>query len=142
MNAFSCPCSKQTIKQTYPLSKKTVFHATFDWIVKCARILGPVWYFTAAYAVCIFSQWAFFITFSHNPKTSNFTWVFRFFFQAWRIDKTGNLLPKLFWPTVRKNCYSDREKLLKFETESRVFSKSLRSLEQFIQAVKGQNNFW
>ena len=30
---------------------------------------------------------------------------------------------------MRKNCYSDRE-------------KRLRSLEQFIQTVKGQNNFW
>ena len=40
----------------------------------------------------------------------------------------GILLPKLFRPTVRKNCSSDREKLL-------------RSLEQFIQAVKGQKNF-
>jgi hypothetical protein len=28
---------------------------------------------------------------------------------------------------------------LKFETE---FAKILRSLEQFIQTVKGQNNFW
>ena len=43
--------------------------------------------------------------------------------------KSGILLPKLFWPTVRKNYSSDREKLL-------------RSLEQFIQTVKGQNNFW
>ena len=51
------------------------------------------------------------------------------------------LLPKLFWPTVRKNCSSDREKLLKFEAESQEFSKILRSLEQFIQTVKGQNNF-
>ena len=51
------------------------------------------------------------------------------FFQ---IKINGILLPKLFWPTVRKNCSSDREKLLKF----------LRSLEQFIQTVKGQNNFW
>ena len=25
---------------------------------------------------------------------------------------SGILLPKLFWPTVRKNCSSDREKLL------------------------------
>ena len=32
-------------------------------------------------------------------------------------------------PTVRKNCSSDREKLL-------------GSLEQSIQAVQGQNNFW
>ena len=43
---------------------------------------------------------------------------------------------------MRKNCSSDREKLLKFEAEAREFAKFLRSLEQFIQAVKGQNNFW
>ena len=40
----------------------------------------------------------------------------------------GILLPKLFWPTVRKNCSSDREKLLKFEAEGREFAKYLRSL--------------
>ena len=56
--------------------------------------------------------------------------------------RNGIFLPKLVWPTVRKNCSSDREKLLKFEAEGREFSKILRSLEQFIQTVKGQNNFW
>ena len=54
----------------------------------------------------------------------------------------GILLPKLFWPTVRKNCSSDPENLLKFEAEGREFSNFLRSLEQFIQTVKGQNNSW
>ena len=43
---------------------------------------------------------------------------------------------------MRKNCSSDRKKLLKFETEGREFAKILRSLVQFIQTVKGQNNFW
>ena len=43
---------------------------------------------------------------------------------------------------MRKSCSSDREKLLKFEAEGREFSKFLRSLEQFIQTMKGQNNFW
>ena len=38
-----------------------------------------------------------------------------------------------------KNCSSDQEKLLKFEAEDREFAKSL---EQFIQTVKGLNNFW
>ena len=28
-------------------------------------------------------------------------------------QKLGILLPKLFWPTVRKHCSSDQEKLLK-----------------------------
>ena len=60
------------------------------------------------------------------------------------VSKSVNviLLPKLFWPTVRKNCPSNREKLLKFEAEGREFSKFLISLEQFVQAVKGHNNFW
>ena len=62
----------------------------------------------------------------------------------WENSQNGILLPKLFWPTMRKNCFSDREKLLKFEAEGEgwEFSKFLRSLEQFIQTVKGQNNFW
>ena len=40
---------------------------------------------------------------------------------------------------MRKNCSTDREK---FEATGREFAKILRSLEQFIQTVKGQNNFW
>ena len=43
---------------------------------------------------------------------------------------------------MRKNCSSDREKLLMFEAEGRELAKFLRSLEQFIQTVQGQNNFW
>ena len=43
---------------------------------------------------------------------------------------------------MRKNYSSDKEKLLKFKAEGREFAKILRSLKQFIQAVKGQNNFW
>ena len=43
---------------------------------------------------------------------------------------------------MRKKCSSDQGKLLKFEAEGHEFAKILRSLEQFIQTVKGQNNFW
>ena len=55
--------------------------------------------------------------------------------------KIGILLPKLFRPAVRKNCSSDREKLLKFEAEGRKFTKKTR-IEEFVQIVKGQNKFW
>ena len=37
--------------------------------------------------------------------------------------KIGILLPKLFWPTVRKKCSSDQEKLFKFDAEGRFFKK-------------------
>ena len=40
----------------------------------------------------------------------------------------GILLAKLFLPTVRNNCSSNGEKLMKFEAEGQEFSKSLRSL--------------
>ena len=56
-------------------------------------------------------------------------------------ENLGILLPKLFWPTVSKNCSSDRETFLRFKAEGREFSKFLKSLEQFIQTVKGQNTF-
>ena len=35
------------------------------------------------------------------------------------IFRTGILLPKLLWPTMRKKCFSDQDKLLKFEAEGR-----------------------
>ena len=60
-------------------------------------------------------------------------WKQKFF--AWHgLSDGGNgiLFPKLFWPTVRKNCSRYREKLLKFEAEGQEFAKLLRSLEQFI----------
>ena len=43
---------------------------------------------------------------------------------------------------MRKKWSRDREKLLKFEAEGLEFAKILRSLEKFIQRVKGQNNLW
>ena len=64
------------------------------------------------------------------------------YFEFVPCEKSGILLPKLFWPTVRKNCSSEREKLLKFKDEGQEFAKFLRFPEQFIQTVKGQNNFW
>ena len=43
---------------------------------------------------------------------------------------------------MRKKCSNDQEKLLKFEAEGQEFAQILRSLEQFVQTEKGQNNFW
>ena len=57
-------------------------------------------------------------------------------------ENNGFMLSKLFWPTVRKNCSSDPEKVLKFEAEDQEFAKILRSIEQFVRTVKGQNNVW
>ena len=42
---------------------------------------------------------------------------------------------------MRKKYSSDREKVLKFKAEGQEFAKFLRSPEQFIHTVKGQNNF-
>ena len=39
------------------------------------------------------------------------------------VANNGILLPKLFWPSARKKCSSDREKLLKFVAEGREFTK-------------------
>ena len=58
------------------------------------------------------------------------------------ITQKWYFVTKIVLSNMRKNCSSYREKLLKFEAEGREFSKFLRSLEQFIQTVKVQNNFW
>ena len=40
------------------------------------------------------------------------------------LERNGILLPKLFWPTMRKNCSSDRENLLKsFYCNTKGFSR-------------------
>ena len=62
----------------------------------------------------------------------------------------GNLYKKITMVFCYQNCSdllweknsSDRENVLKFKAEGREFAKFLRSLEQFIQTVKGQKNFW
>ena len=59
-----------------------------------------------------------------------------------RTLKNWYFVTKIVLTYCEKNCSSDREKLLKFKAEGREFAKFLRSLEQFIQTVKGQNNFW
>ena len=56
-------------------------------------------------------------------------------------NNNGILFSKLFWPTLRKNCFSDGEELLKFEAERQEFANILRSHERLIRAVKGQYNF-
>ena len=55
----------------------------------------------------------------------------------------GILFPKLFWPNLWEEIVLMIEKKnFEFQAEGREFAKFLRSLKQFIQAVKGQNNFW
>ena len=72
-----------------------------------------------------------------NELTTSESWIYQNTFQ--KFTKEINIPPNNINVTfvmqnivflVRKNCSSDREKLF------------LRSLEQFIQTVKVQNNFW
>ena len=80
---------------------------------------------------CFWSPW-------RKQCLSDFTWILfclRF--------ENGILLPKLFWPTVRKNCSSDREKLLKFEAEGREFSKGDQQFEIFkALKMRASYSFW
>ena len=59
-----------------------------------------------------------------------------------RTSKPVYYIVNCWISTVRRNYSSDREKLLKFEAESQEFANFFRSLQQFVQKVKGQNNFW
>ena len=58
------------------------------------------------------------------------------------IKKAWYFVSKIVLTYCEKKCSSDQKKLSKFEAEGREFAKFLRSLEQFIQTVKGQNNVW
>ena len=52
--------------------------------------------------------------------------------------KNTILFSKEFWANVKKNCSSDRGKLLKFKAEGQEFANILSSLEQFVRTVKAQ----
>ena len=75
------------------------------------------------------------VTFEINLVAANLIWS-----RDFKIYLAGNgiLSPKLFWPTVRKNWPSDREKLLKFEAEgwkfaiTRTIYSNSESSEQFL----------
>ena len=56
--------------------------------------------------------------------------------------KKWYFVTKIALTYCEKKCSSDGEKLLIFIAEGREFAKIFRSLEQFVQTVKGQNNFW
>ena len=56
-------------------------------------------------------------------------------------DNDSILFPKLFWPTVRKNCCSNHKKLRGLRPRFEKTFWDHESLEQFIQTVKGQSNF-
>ena len=62
--------------------------------------------------------------------------------QVFSSNHNWYFVTKIVLTYCEKKLFFDREKLLKFEAEGREFAKFLRSLEQFIQTVKGQNNFW
>ena len=47
---------------------------------------------------------------------------------------------KIVVTSVRNFFLRDSEKLLKLEAEGQEFAQILRSLEQLVQTVKGQNN--
>ena len=50
----------------------------------------------------------------------------RFEFQNLNQNKKfGILIPKLYWPTVRKKYSRDQDKLLKFEAEGWEFEKKI-----------------
>ena len=74
----------------------------------------------------------------NGESNSNFRFRLKKFFRG----KQASKYVARDWYFCYQNCSSDQEKLLKFEAEDREFSKCLRSLEQFIRTVKGQNNFW
>ena len=57
-------------------------------------------------------------------------------------DLKWYFVTKIVLTNCEKKCFNDREKLLKFKAEGQELANLLISLEQFIQTVKGQNNFW
>ena len=90
----------------------TICMLFYRWLIAAKASLDRTWPWRQW-------QWAFACSLIHDISSGC---VYKII-----CNKNGILLPKLFWPTVRKNCSIDWEKLLKFEAEGRDFSNFLRS---------------
>ena len=78
--------------------------------------------------------------YTSNGQSAN---VFWWLILAWEVRGAAMVFCyQNYSDLLRKKCSWDRDKLLKFEAEGQKFVKCLRSLEQFIPTVQGQNNFW
>ena len=107
----------------FPLS--TIFHENFR--IKCCDNHNCVPYFEISFGLI-------------NLFASLGMYIFEFWLNYVKIRRDSVARKSFCWKMVF--CYQKWENLLKFEAEGRDFAKFLRSLEQFIQTVKGQNNFW
>ena len=56
--------------------------------------------------------------------------------------RNGILFRKLFGPTIKRNCFSDHEKLLQILGWRRKIYKFFEITRTIIWTVKGQKNFW
>ena len=104
-------------------------------------------YLNPGFRYLILENWDFLKKDSQNFKNS-----FQFGF-LWIPSKTGEQNQKvliLWWfIIVERQCVLlekivlvVKKKILEFKVEGREFAKCMISLEQFIQTVKCQNNFW
>ena len=129
----------------------------FDFLCKKIEIL--VWIRCYGNCLQLLGFWNFFIYIQFLPLKLVFFWtksrknIYGSFFHSFCatdlnfVNKNNGRTmvfcyqnySDLLW---EKKCSSDREKLVKFKAEGWEFARFLRSLEQFIQTVKGQNNFW
>jgi hypothetical protein len=92
-----------------------------------------------------FKENRFEATFFLQKMTMGYFFSFKLTKIKWvRISKkTVYFVTKVVLTYCEKiNVLVIKKKLLKLEAEGREFAKFLRSLEQFVQTVKSQDNFW
>ena len=122
LNGSNCCCHKTP--KCLPTHQIDCFFSWPHWHITAPKMasfvnLPPVWLCTS------FLQ--------HGNTHQNVLWSKQ---QSWFKNWNGILLPKLFWPIVRKKCSSDWEKLLKFEAEGWEFAKCFRSQNNLFKQWK------
>ena len=61
------------------------------------------------------------------PNETVHRWTIRTWFDIDVYKNNGILIAKLFWTPVRKNCFSDWEKLLKFDAKEFEITRTMHS---------------
>ena len=110
-------------------SYRRIMHTNRDFFqhstALCSIFIYFIWFNLSFNKLFIVYVW---ITYKVQNRFGKFVLNYILF-----IVSTSWLLPKLLWPTVRKRCFSDWEKLLKLEAEGLEFSNFLGLLEQLLK---------
>ena len=119
LNPFTPQIKLHPISWQYPLINYLLFKNGFglvSWGTHANSRSWTIWWWIDCCCSCIPQWWHW--CWGWNCKQRD-----RIFSEVSFLNEIGILLPKLFWPTVRKNCSSDQKSFWNSRLKAENFQK-------------------